>query len=358
MCIRRRPSLAQVQRATVRIDSSSRLLFVTALTAVLSGCSDDAQRSSESPFVAAAPTEPASDAGPSGTFAADKADGGGGDAGAAPKTVFYANTDTTLYQLDPDDLLKPMVKIGDFDCVGPGAATSVMTDIAVDKSGKVYGVSPSAAWPLEIKNGIVHCETKWPLAFGTHFNGLTFAPENTVEADEVLVGGNATGQLYRIDKGTGVATQIGTLGTDAKTGLAWTVSGDMVFLANGGNPVGFATVRTCSSPPSGCTSTDTLLEIDVKALKPGTQSVAKSVRGVVNRGPSCSNTASPGSFGSMFGIVAYRDKVFGFSRHGDFIQIDNNVGSGCLVWSRAPDIQFAGAGITTIAPVIAPPAVK
>lgn len=339
---------------------NSRLLFLSALTltTVVAACSDDSRTSSDSPFVAAAPTEPAPDAAPSGTFAADKVDAGGDDGGPAPKTVFYANTDTTLYQLDPDDLLKPMVKIGDFDCVGPSAATTVMTDIAVDKTGKVYGVSPSAAWPLEIKNGSVHCEAKWPLAYGTHFNGLTFAPENTVEADEVLVGGNATGQLYRIDKGTGAATQIGTLGTDPVTGLPWTVSGDMVFLANSGNPVGFATVRTCSSPPSGCTTKDTLLEIDVKALKPGTQSVAKSVRGVVNRGATCSNTASPGSFGSMFGIVAYQDKVYGFSRHGDFIQIDNNVGAGCLVWSRAPEIQFAGAGITTVAPVIAPPAVK
>ena len=48
-----------------------------------------------------------------------------------------------------------MVEIGDFDCVGPGAGTSVMTDIAVDKTGKVYGVSPAAAWPLVIKDVFV-----------------------------------------------------------------------------------------------------------------------------------------------------------------------------------------------------------
>ena len=229
-----------------------------------------------------------------------------------------------------------------------------MTDIAVDKTGKVYGVSPAAAWPLVIKDGVVHCEAKWPLAYGTHFNGLTFAPENTVDVSEVLVGGNAAGELYRIDAGTGSATQIGTLGTDPVTGLPWTISGDMVFLANGGDPVGYATVRTCSNPPTTCAQNDTLLEIDVKALKPGTQSVAKAVRGVINKGTGCANAASPKGFGSVFGVVAFKDKVYGFSRRGDFIEIHNDTGSGCLEWSRS-DLNFAGAGVTTIAPITAPP---
>lgn len=288
--------------------------------------------------------------GPSGTFD-DQREAGPGDAGA-PKIVFYANTDTTLYELDPDDVEAPMKKIGDFDCVGSG--TSVMTDIAVDKTGKLYGVSASAAWPLSIQADVVHCDAKWPLAYGTHFNGLTVAPENTVAADEVLIGGNGLGELYRIDSGTGAATQIGTLGNDPTSGKPWTISGDMVFLANNGNPIGFATVRTCTTPPStGCTTTDTLLEIDVKALKPGTQPVAKAVRGVVNKGSWCKNATSPSSFGSMFGLVAFKDKAFGFSRRGDLVEMLSDTGDGCLVWSNT-NLKFAGAGVTTIAPVVAP----
>jgi hypothetical protein len=270
------------------------------------------------------------------------------------KVVFYANTDTTLYRLDPEDLSKPIEKVGDFDCVADGQ-TSVFTDVAVDKTGKVFGVSPAAAWPLTIKaDGTVHCDAKWPLAYGTHFNGLTFAPEKTVDVNEVLIGGNATGDIYRIDTGTGEATQIGTLGNDPDTGLPWTISGDMVFMANNGNPIGFASVRTCPSPPSNCSSNDWLLEIDVKALKPGTQSVAKTVRGKLNRGTSCGGSTSTGSFGSVFGVAAYKDKIFGFSRKGDFIDVSNDTGSGCLVWSNTAT-KFAGAGITTIAPVTAPP---
>jgi hypothetical protein len=127
----------------------------------------------------------------------------------------------------------------------------------------------------------------------------------------------------------------------------------MVFMANGGNPIGFATVRTCPTS-STCGYTDSLMEIDVKALHPGKQSVMKSIRGAVTRGTWCTNTASPKSFGSMFGIVAFQAKVYGFSRRGDFIEIDNDTGTGCLV-TPSPTVKFAGAGITTIAPVAVPP---
>jgi hypothetical protein len=56
----------------------------------------------------------------------------------------------------------------------------------------------------------------------------------------------------------------------------------------------------------------------------------------------------------MFGVTALKDKVYGFSRRGDFVEISNDTGAGCLVWSDA-NLKFAGAGVTTIAPVTAPP---
>lgn len=274
--------------------------------------------------------------------------------GSGP-VFFYANTDTTLYRLDPLNLSTPMARVGDFDCV-PSQA-SVMTDIAVDKSGRLYGVSPAAAWPLSIQGSVVHCDAKWPLPQDTHFNGLTVAPENTVAAEEVLVGGNATGQLFRIDQGSGATTQVGTLGVDPVTGRPWTISGDMVFFAgvgNGGEPLGFATVRTCTSPTS-CDLTDTLIEIDVKAVHAGAQSVLRSIRGPVSKGSGgCTNPSSPTRFGSIFGVVALRDRVYGFSRKGDFLDVASADGAGCLVWNDST-AKFAGAGITTLAPVSAPP---
>jgi hypothetical protein len=232
-----------------------------------------------------------------------------------------------------------------------------MTDIAVSKSGKLYGVSETAAYPLSVRGNAVHCEATWTLPAGAKFFGLTMAPENTVAATEVLIGANNAGELFRIDETTGQTTQVGTLGKDAR-GQPYQLSGDIVFLSNGGNPIGFATVRTCTPGSHGgaptCSSVDTLIEVDVHALRAGTQSVLKSVRGEVKKGAWCTNNASPAEFGSMFGIVAFRDKVYGFSRKGDFVEIRNDDGTGCLL-AAYPQDKFAGAGVTTSAPVVAPP---
>ncbi len=314
-----------------------------------------------------------------------------GDGGLS---LFYANDDHSLYQLDPSTLAQSSMKlIGDFDCV-PSQA-SVMTDIAVSKDGKLFGVSATAAWPLSIQTKsvflpdagadagvsdggsidggssdggpsdasvadagpvtktIVHCDAKWPLPFGTHFNGLTFSPENTVSAKEVLIGGNALGNLYAIDQSSGNPTIVGTLGINKDNSLPWGVSGDIVFMANDGSPIGFATARTCTSN-NACDPVDTLLEIDVKALKLGNNtSVVKAIRGQIKRSANCGDTTHA-TFGAIFGIVALGSKVYGFSRWGDFLTIDNDTGGGCYNWS-APGVNFAGAGITTTAPVTAPP---
>jgi hypothetical protein len=165
---------------------------------------------------------------------------------------------------------------------------------------------------------------------------------------------NTDATLYQLDPEhiDGPMT-VGTLGTDPKTKLPWALSGDIVFLANSGSPIGFATVRTCPAK-GGCSTVDTLIEVDVKAIKARTQSVLKSSRGPVTRGAWCKNTSSPTTFGGMLGIVAFKDAAYGFSRQGDVVEIHNTDGSGCLVPSD-PSRKFAGAGSTTTAPVIAPP---
>jgi hypothetical protein len=281
----------------------------------------------------------------------------GGDAGKVDGTapsgapLLYAHTDTTLYQLDPQDIGGAVTTVGDFDCVGKTGPAKTMTDLAVTKDGSLFGVSEGAAFPLTIQGSTVHCEATWTLP-ATRFYGLTVAPENTLGAQEVLIAADGEGGLYQIDATSGTPTQVGTLGVDPKTKLPWALSGDIVFVANSGNPIGFATVRTCPNNKP-CATVDTLIEVDVKLIKPGKQSVMKSVRGDVTRGSWCTNAASPASFGSLFGIVAYKDTVYGFSRAGDVVEIHNADGSACLV-SSDTSRKYAGAGITTIAPVIAP----
>jgi len=281
---------------------------------------------------------------------------GGGDGGGAVAGVslFYAHTNTTLFSMDPSNISAAPVSIGTFDCIGGGGSNaSSMTDIAVAKDGSLFGVSTKAAYPLSISGTTVHCQATWPLPSAhANFYGLTVAPENTVSTQEVLIAADDGGNLYQIDATTGNTTQVGTLGTDPSSSMAWGLSGDIVFVANGGSPVGFATVRTCNSHGT-CQTTDTLIQIDVTQVKPGTQSVLKAVSGPVNKGSWCTNAASPSSFGSMYGIVAYQDKVYGFSHTGDVVEIHNGDGSGCLVNSYS-SMAFAGAGVTTVVPVIAP----
>ncbi|MGH7280906.1 MAG: hypothetical protein ACRELY_05230, partial [Polyangiaceae bacterium] len=282
--------------------------------------------------------------------------GGGADGGGTPgKTLFYVHTNTTLYSVDPSNIAAPPTQIGDFDCIGGGGGNdSSMTDLGVAKDGSLYAVSQSAAYPLTVSGSTVHCAAKWPLpGKNNNFYGLTVAPENTVATGETLIAADDSGALWKIDSTTGATTQVGTLGTDPSSGKAWGLSGDIVFLANGGSPVGFATVRVKSTDP------DTLIEVDVSKVVPGTASAMKAVIGKVAQGSGCAapTTGSAPSVGtgfkSMYGIAAYEDKVYGFSHLGDIVQIDNNTGSACLLSSDSSR-SFSGAGVTTSAPVVAP----
>jgi hypothetical protein len=284
--------------------------------------------------------------------------GGGGDGstGTGASSIFYVHTNTTLYTVDPTNVSAAPTTIGDFDCIGTGKGQdSSMTDIAVSKDGSIYAVSASNAYPITITGSTVHCGTAWPLpGKNSNFYGLTVAPENTVSTAEVLIAADDTGALWQIDQTTGATTQMGTLGTDPITSKAWELSGDIVFLANAGSPVGFATVRVSSSDP------DTLIEVDVTKVKPGTASTMDSVRGVVKQAAGCAaptTGATPAvgfGFQSMYGIAAYQDKVFGFSHLGAVVSIDNTDGSACLL-NMLGSTSFSGAGVTTSAPVVAPP---
>ncbi len=288
--------------------------------------------------------------------------GDGGSAGSlgsgsstTGKTLFYVHTNTTLYSVDPSNVSAPPTEIGDFDCIGGGGGNdSAMTDIGVAKDGSLYGVSQGSAYPLQISGSIVHCAATWPLpSKNNNFYGLTVAPENTVAAQEVLIAADDSGALWQIDSSTGATTQVGTLGTDPSSGKSWGLSGDIVFLANSGSPIGFATVRVKSTDP------DTLIQVDVSKVLPGNGSALKTVIGKVAQGSGCAPPTSGSApavgtgFQSMFGIAAYEDKVYGFSHEGDIVQIDNNSGSACLLSTLASN-AFAGAGVTTGAPVIPP----
>jgi len=294
--------------------------------------------------------------------------GGGGGSTSGP-TLLYAHTNTRLFKVDPASPTLAATPVGDFDCIGGTNQDTSMTDLAVDGKGNLWGVSQTAFYELSIQGSSVHCVSATPLnnPNGVKFYALTFAPKGVLDANkEVLVAGNSAGELWEIDS-AGNLSQHGTFGNvpandghghsyDSKNvGQPWELSGDIVFLENGGNPVGFATVRDCPSPPysSNCDTADTLIEINVPKLgQTTTGSVLQSVRGQIVKRAGCNDTSGT-SYGKMYGIAALGSKVYGFSHDGAIVDIDNTDGGACLVSFDAANL-WSGAGVTTAAKVVVP----
>lgn len=301
-----------------------------------------------------------------------------GDAQPPTETILYAHNRDTLFTVDPDDPQLAVKQVGKFDCIGDNGEPS-MTDIAVDRDGKLYGVSSKAIFlDMEIVGSTVKCTSgkvsieEGSLGSNARFFGLTFAPPTAnLGNDETLIGANTIGELYMINRSTGALTAVGRFGKvpsndgrghdypAAHVNQNWALSGDMVFLTNEGSPVGFATLRDCEDPeeaPSGCSTIDTLVEIDVSKLAPTTSGalpiVTKSIRGQILPNGCSDETCG---FGSIYGIAAFNDRVYGFAYSGVLISIDNDTGAGQLVSTPLTGDGFAGAGVTTLAPVIPPP---
>jgi hypothetical protein len=290
-----------------------------------------------------------------------------GTAGGGSELV-YAHTDLTLFSLDPTTPALGLKQLGNFDCIGSQNQDPAMTDVAVNAEGELWGISATAVWPLAVVEQTVHCGTPISLsqAGDVKFYALTFAPVGVLDPQqEVLVAGNTAGELWAIYD-TGTIDLLGNFGTVPANdgnghsyqwaGTAWELSGDIVFLANQGNPVGFATVRDCETPPftSGCADDDTLIEINVPGLATANGgSVTKSVRGKIVKRAGC-NDGVVGSYDNMYGIGAWADKVYGFSRAGNLAEIDIADGTACLVKAYA-GAKFSGAGVTTLAPIVVPP---
>lgn len=302
----------------------------------------------------------------------------GSATGGAAGYLIYASTDTDLYTMDPLDPALTLKHIGTFDCINASASTHyAMTDIAVDKDEHLWGVTGHDLVSLTVQGTTVHCGPFIPInpAAGLPnptFYALTVAPIGTISAtEEVLVGGNSAGELWRIDVSGNTATTsiIGNFGavpaddgrghtysstpSDAGTtvGQPWELSGDIVFLYNGGNPIGFATVRDCLTPPgtSGCSWVDTLIEVDMTKLAQSTnQNVTKSIRGQLY------DCVDPSwNYGRMYGVAAWADKVYGFSSGGLLVQISNSDGTTCKKGTYS-GTKFSGAAVTTLAPVVVP----
>jgi hypothetical protein len=239
---------------------------------------------------------------------ANDGSGGGGD-GGVEVTYVYAHTASALYKVDPDTLA--ITKVANFSWSN---GSDSMTDIAIDKTGLMIGVSYTAVYRVDVTTAIA---TRLSPGLQGGFNGLSFVPAEALgrTGDDVLVGTrNSDGVVSEINPMTGATTSVGNMGGFAS-------SGDLVAVKN------FGTVQTADNGLSA----DRLVRL-------APQTFAATAIG------------SDIGYSDIWGVAFWKGTIFGFTEGGQFVTIDPTTGAGTLVQSNGP--AWWGAAVTTSAPVI------
>ncbi len=220
--------------------------------------------------------------------------------------LVYAHSADELYQIDPDSL--EVTLVGPFGW--PGEADT-MTDIALDKVGRMIGISYDKVYEVNKKTAV--CAYLAPLTQG--FNGLSFITPQIAEGNELLVATSDQGDVFEIDPETGRATVLGAFGGGLRS------SGDLVSVR------GFGTVATVTRLSS---LTDLLARVDPTT---GTATVIGDT-----------------GYAEIWGLGFWKDKVYGFTEDSRFLLIDPQTGEATEVSKGGG--PWWGAGVTTSAPVI------
>lgn len=245
------------------------------------------------------------------------------DATTTITTTIYANTDDSLYSMDPKT--KAVTLIGKFAGLGGGTGDTSITDCAVNAAGDVYVNSESVVYHAALPSaagGTVQLTKVAAISLksGQRFYALAFAPLGVLGAGEALVGGDGNGELWSIDPTSGATRDLGNFGgdpNDPKALLA--LSGDIVFYVDAqGKATGMATIRSCAKSGTKLTcskTSDYLAGIDMTALAAAFTSgtPAQSLLGGVYGGSSTSTGSGTGK-GDLFGVGAWEGFVYAFAR--------------------------------------------
>lgn len=281
------------------------LLVVTAL---LVGCADTEFNQPD-----AAPMEAGVDQGPANPFDGLFRDFTPRDGLELGKAKVFAHTEDTLFEVDPDTLA--ITQIAAF-VWPPSTDIAKMTDIALDKNGRMIGVSKTTVYEIDPKTATC---TRLS-AFSSpdyHFVGLSYVIDTTaVDKGEYLMGLDKDGLVYEIDPTTGAATKRGELGGGLVAG------GDVVSVK------GFGTVATVTKTPDY--TTDWLAR--------------------VNPGTGTATMIGDTGFSKVWGVGYWKGQVYGFTEGGEFVLIDVNTGKATLKTTNQQ--PWWGAGVTTEAPVV------
>ena len=260
----------------------------------------------------------------SGGQTVDAAGGGSGSADAASQASdsrVYAHSGSTLYRIDTQTLAPVMVG------TMTGLGTQSLTDLAIDKSDKMIGITLDKLYSLDATTGAATL-IKDLSQNAQGFTSLSFVPSDLSDPNsaDILVSANSVGDVFQIDTTAGTATKLGSYGT-LPAGRVGS-SGDLIGVRGLGI---YATVNIGTDP----TAQDYLARID-----PTTWTATPLGTGT--------------GFNDIFGLGFWQGTIYGFAstgtNTGTIITIDPNTGKGTEVLSGA--IRWYGAGVSTDAPVL------
>jgi hypothetical protein len=259
--------------------------------------------------------------------------------GGKPPGRIYAHSADTLYRFDP--LANTVVEVGAFNCVprgGTGAQNDAVIDIALDRTGQMYGTTYYRFIKIDPTNG--SCQVLREVNVSGLFpNSLSFVPIGTVDkTQEALVGyafdafDNAT-VFTRIDLQTGKMTDIQSLNPSPPlNGVTFALSGDFISLQRAQGKT-YAALTIPSE--EGFPVNDVLAEVN-----PSTGTVLKIIGDTKQMG--------------FYGLGYWAGKAYGFTASGNIYEIDMTTGASKLALlakdKSGKPIVWYGAGVTTDSP--------
>jgi hypothetical protein len=244
---------------------------------------------------------------------------------ARPDSLVYAHSGTHLYRIDTRT--NQPVDIGAFTNIG----TQTITDIAVDKDGKMVGITLNKLYSIDVSTAAATLIKDLGVS-AQNFTSLSYVPTdfNDPNSVEILVAASTKGAVYQIDPTTGNATLLGNYGKDSQNRQIGS-SGDIVAVRGLGI---LATVNLGTT----LTDPDYLATVDPTTW-----------------------TATPlpqtTTYDRIFGLAFWGGTVYGFvddaampAGKGSVISIDPKTGASTLLQSDV--IGWYGAGVTTNAPIV------
>jgi hypothetical protein len=221
------------------------------------------------------------------------------------KLLILVNSADTLYRVDPATF--DVTAIGTFSF--PGGTADRITDIAIDRKGRMWAVGFEAVYSVDRKT--LACTLLSP-AYGHELNSLAIVTSAMVAGREspdlMLAGESSSSSVYMVDPATGNLTVAGDMGGGLVSG------GDMTWAPG----VGAVQIATDKAGYEG------LVHLDANTFT--------------------AHPIGPGwAFQKVRGIAMLEHGLLGVSEQGEMIEIDPTTGDATLRKTQSGIVFYGGA---------------